>query len=205
VEELVNSATHGLGLLLSVAGLAVLVVLASFYGNAWHIVTCGVYGATLVLLYAASTCYHGVRSPRAKGRLRTAEQAVIFLLVAGTYTPFTLVVMAGAWGWSIFGVVWGLAISGILLNTLYFHRSSAISILLYLGLGWLSLVALIPLKESIPLGGLLWLVAGGIAYSAGVVFLARSDMPYSHGVWHLFVLAGSTCHYLAVFFYVLPW
>lgn len=205
LEELINSATHGVGLLLSVAGLAVLAVLAGIHGNAWHIVACSIYGATLVMVYAASTCYHAVRAPLIKERLRTAEQGVIFLLVAGTYTPFTLVVLAGGWGWSLFGVVWGLALAGVLLNTLYFRRWAAISILLYLGLGWLSLIAIIPLANSLPAGGLLWLLAGGAAYTAGVYFLARSRIPFNHGVWHLFVIAGSACHYLAVLLYVLPW
>ena len=207
IEEIVNTATHGLGLLLSIGGLSVLVVFASIYGTAWHIVGSSIYGATLVLLYAASTCYHAAGSVgymKGKRSLRNVEQAAIFLFIAGTYTPFTLVVLNGAWGWSLFGVVWGLSVTGIIVSRLYVHRSAAVSNLIFLGLGWLSLIAIVPLKDNLPLAGLLWLVSGGVAYTLGVIFLSQNRIPFNHGIWHVSVLAGSTCHYFAVLFYVLP-
>ena len=203
-EELVNTVTHGLGLLLSIGGLALLVTLSSIYGTAWHVVGTSIYGASLVLLFAASTCYHAVPDCGAKRRLRVAEQALIFVLIAGTYTPFTLAAMKAGWGWSLFGIVWGLAIGGIILNTLRFHRHASISVALYLGLGWLGLVSIFPLMDALTLSGLTWLIAGGIAYSVGVMFLAWRELPLHHGIWHIFVLIGSLCHYFAVLFYVVP-
>ena len=203
VAELVNTLTHGLGLLFSIGGLALLVTLSSIHGTTWHIVSSCIYGASLVLLFAASTCYHATPYSELKLRLRVAEQALIFVLIAGTYTPFTLVVLESAWGWSLFGLVWGLAVVGIILNTFHFHRRAPISIALYLGLGWLGLVSIIPLKDSLALRGLTWLLAGGIAYSVGVVFLSWRKLPLHHGIWHVFVLIGGFCHYLAVLFYIL--
>ena len=204
LEELVNTLTHGLGLLLSIGGLALLVTLASIHGTAWHIVSSSVYGASLVLLYGASTCYHGAPFSDAKRRMRVAEQALIFVLIAGTYTPFTLAVLNAGWGWSLFGVVWGLAVVGIIMNTIHLHRYASLPVVLYLGLGWLGLVSIFPLKDSLALGGLTWLVLGGTAYSVGVIFLFWSKLPLNHGIWHTFVLMGSLCHYFAVLFYVLP-
>ncbi len=204
IEEIVNTFTHGLGLLLSIGGLSVLVVFASVYGSAWHIVGCSIYGATLVLVYAASTCYHAAGSMEGKQRLRNVEQASIFLFIAGTYTPFTLVVLSGGWGWGLFGVVWGLSVAGIILSRLYIHRSPAISNLVFLGLGWLCLIAIVPLKDNLPLGGLLWLLSGGVAYTLGIISLSRNRISFNHGIWHVSVLAGSICHYFAVLFYVLP-
>ena len=204
LEEIVNSSTHGLGLALSIGGLSVLVVFASIYGTVWHIISSAIYGATLVLLYGASTCYHAVRSVERKRSLRTVEQAFIFLLIAGTYTPFTLAALNAEWGWSLFGVVWGLAVTGVIVNTIYFQRFPAISNLCYLGMGWLSLIAIVPLRDSLPLGGLVWLLLGGVAYTIGVIVLSRGRLPFNHAVWHVSVLAGSICHYVAVLFYVLP-
>ena len=204
LEEIVNTSTQCVGLALSIGGLAILVVFASIYGTAWHIISCAIYGATLVLLYGASTFYHGVRSVEGKRSLRTVEQAFIFLLIAGTYTPFTLTTLNAEWGWSLFGVVWGFALTGIILNTLYIHSFPAISNMLYLGIGWLSLIAIVPLRDSLPLGGLVWLLLGGVAYTIGIIFLSWRRIPFNHAVWHVFVLAGSICHYFAVLFYVLP-
>ena len=204
IEELVNTLTHGLGLLLSIGGLALLVTLSILHGTAWHLVSSSIYGASLILLFAASTCYHAAPYSETKRRLRVAEQALIFVLIAGTYTPFTLVALESGWGWSLFGVVWGLAAVGIILNTFRFHRHTSISVALYLGLGWLGLVSIFPLKDALALGGLTWLVAGGIAYSVGIIFLSWRNLPFNHGIWHIFVLIGSLCHYFAVLFYVLP-
>jgi hemolysin III len=191
-------------LALSVAGLAVLVTLAALKGTAWHIVGCSVYGATLVLLYTASTLYHSVRSPRLKRFFRIIDHASIYLLIAGTYTPFTLVNLRGGWGWTLFGLVWGLAALGILFKVFFVGRFSIASTAVYLLMGWLVVIAIKPLLTLVPSGGILWLLVGGLAYTAGVVFFAWGKLPYNHAVWHVFVLTGSICHYFAVLFYVLP-
>jgi len=203
-EELANSLTHGLGLALSVAGLVILLVLAARRGTAWHIVSCAVYGATLVLLYAASTLYHSVRSPRIKRICKVIDHSAIYLLIAGTYTPFTLVVLRGPWGWSLFGIVWGLALLGILWKVWFVDHFVVVSTTIYLLMGWLAVVALKPLIASVPPGGLAWIFSGGLAYTVGVGFFAWRRLRFHHALWHMFVLAGSVCHYFAVLFYVLP-
>jgi len=203
-EEIANSITHGLGLVLSVAGLVVLVVFAALRGTAWHIVSCAVYGATLVTLYAASTLYHGLRGPRVKRVLKILDHSAIYLLIAGTYTPFTLVTLRGAWGWSLFGVVWGLALLGILWKVWFVDRFAVVSTTVYLLMGWLAVVAAKPLLASLPPAAIAWILAGGLCYTAGVVFFAWKRLPYAHTVWHLFVVAGSVCHFLAVLLYVIP-
>jgi hemolysin III len=203
-EEIAHAITHGVGLLLSVAGLVVLIILASAHGDAWHVVSCSIFGATLVLLYAASTLYHAIPSPRAKEVLRVLDHAAIFLLIAGTYTPFVLVNLRGGWGWSLFGVVWGLAALGVVLEAVAKQRVKVLSLVLYLGLGWLVAIAIKPLLENVATGGIVLLVLGGLAYSGGVVFYIWRRLPYHHAVWHLFVLAGSVLHFFAVLFYVIP-
>ena len=185
IEEIVNIFTHGLGLLLSIGGVAVLVFFASVYGSAWHIVSCSIYGATLVLVYAASTSYHAAVSIESKQRLRNVEQASIFLFIAGTYTPFTLVVLNGWWGWSLFGVVWGLSVTGIILSKFYVRCPPVILNLVFLSLGWLCLVAIVPLKDNLPLGGFLWLLSGGVAYTLGTIVLSRDRIRFNHGIWHI--------------------
>jgi hemolysin III len=204
LEELANSLTHGVGLLLSVAGLAALVVVAAKRGTAWHIVSCAVYGATLVLLYAASTLYHAVRSPRAKRICKVMDHSAIYLLIAGTYTPFTLVNLRGPWGWTLFGMVWGLALVGVLWKIWFVDHFVVVSTTVYLLMGWLVVIAVKPVITLIPAGGLALILAGGLAYTAGVGFFAWRRLPYHHTVWHAFVLAGSICHYFAVLLYVLP-
>lgn len=204
VEEIANCITHGVGLVLSVIGLVALVVLASIYGGTWHIVGCTIYGVSLVVLYMASTLYHGVRSPRAKRHLRLADHCCIYLLIAGTYTPFTLVTLRGAWGWTLLGLVWGLASVGVLLRILLGERFRFAAVALYLLMGWLAIIAIKPMLALIPTGGLLWIFAGGVTYSFGVIFFSSKRIPHSHAIWHIFVLIGSICHYLAVLFYVLP-
>lgn len=203
-EEIANSITHGLGLLLSIAGLAILAVYASRFGNAWHIVSCVIYGATLVLMYATSTLYHSIPAPRVKRIIRNLDHAAIFLLIAGTYTPFTLVSLRGPWGWTLFGVVWGLAAVGIVLELSMRQRRLALSLLLYLGMGWVVVAAIKPLLAALAPVGLTLLVLGGLAYSLGVIFYVRRSMPYHHAIWHGFVLAGSALHFFAVLFYVIP-
>ena len=203
-EEIAHAITHGVGLLLGIAGLVVLIVFASLRGDAWHVVSVSVYGATLVLLYAASTFYHALPAPRAKNVFRVLDHAAIYLLIAGTYTPFMLVNLRGGWGWALFGVVWSLAVLGIVLEAVAKQRVKVFSVILYLGLGWLVAIAVKPLMQSVEPGGLLLLVAGGLAYSLGVVFYGWKRLPYHHAVWHVFVMAGSLSHFFAVLFYVIP-
>ena len=201
-EELANSLTHGLGLLLALVGLVVLVVAAALHGGTVQIVACAVFGASLVLLYTSSTLYHSVQAPRAKRLLRTLDHSAIFLLIAGTYTPFTLVTLRGPWGWSLFAVVWSLAAAGITLRLVLRRRPTALFLSLYLAMGWCVVVAARPLFAAVGPPGVALLAAGGLAYSLGVPFYVWRRLPYHHAVWHLFVLAGSAFHYAAVLRYV---
>jgi hemolysin III len=203
-EELANRLTHGLGAGLSVAGLVLLVVFAARHGNAWHVVSAAVYGTTLVLLYTASTLYHSFRDERHKQLLRKFDHAAIFLLIAGTYTPFVLVTLRGPWGWSLFGVVWGLAVAGVTIKFWLAGRFRVISTLIYLAMGWLVLIAIKPLVAALPAGGMKLLLAGGLCYTGGAGFYLWKQLPYHHAIWHLCVLAGSACHWAAVFVYVVP-
>jgi hemolysin III len=204
-EEIAHSVTHGVGAVLSVAGVAVLAAFATLRGNAWHVVSCGIYGATLVLTYTASTVYHAIPAslPRAKGVLQALDHSAIYLLIAGTYTPFALGPLQGPWGWTLLGIVWGLALAGILLEMVPRLRHRRWTIVLYLGMGWLALVALEPLVEAISAGGVALLAAGGLAYTAGVLFYVWRR-PFHHAVWHGFVLAGSALHFFCVLFYAIP-
>jgi len=203
-EETANQLTHGLGALLGVAGLVLMVVFASRHGNAWHVVSSAVFGATLVLLYTASALYHSFEGERTRQVLQKFDHAAIFLLIAGTYTPFVLVTLRGPWGWSLFGVVWGLAILGVVLKFWFAGRFRLISTLIYLVMGWLVLIAIKPLLAALPAGGMTLLVAGGLCYTGGALFYLWRRLPYHHAIWHLFVLGGSACHWAAVFFFVLP-
>lgn len=203
-EEIVHALTHGIGLALSVAGLVVLVVAAALRGDAWHITGSAVFGTTLVLLYAASTLYHGIGAPRAKRILQRLDHLAIYLLIAGTYTPFALVSLRGAWGWALLAVIWALALLGIVLELCIPGRVRRLSVSLYLAMGWLAVVALGPLIRSVHPEGLLLLLLGGIAYTVGVAFYAYRWIPYNHAVWHVFVLAGSALHFSCVLGYVIP-
>jgi hemolysin III len=203
-EELANSITHGIGAALGVAALTVLVVYASLAGDPWRIVSTSVYGASLVLLFLASTLYHSFRKPRVKYVFQVLDHAAIFLLIAGTYTPFALVTLRGPWGWTLFGIVWGLAVLGIAFEAGWMGRFPRLSTALYLLMGWVGVLVVWPLWQTLPLGGWGWLVAGGLAYTVGVVFFAWERLPYHHTLWHLFVLAGAACHFFAVFGYVVP-
>jgi len=203
-EEIANSVTHGVGVVLAIGGLGVLTAFASVYGNAWHIVGCSVFGATLILLYAASAFYHGIQLPRAKTVLRSLDHAAIFLLIAGTYTPFTLVNLRGPWGWSLFGVIWGLAVLGVVFEVTILRRRKAVSLALYVAMGWAVVVAVKPVLAAIAPGGLLLLLLGGVAYTAGIGFYVWRRLPYHHAIWHVFVLVGSILHFFAVLFYVIP-
>jgi len=201
-EEVANSVTHGVGWLLSVCGVPVLVTFAAITGGALRVVSCAVFGATLVLLYAASTLYHALPSERAKHVFRVLDHSSIFLLIAGTYTPLSLVAVGGPWGWSLFGAIWVLAAIGILLTTIANGRWRWLSITLYVSMGWLVIIAIRPLMAAVSTRVLVLIVAGGVAYTLGLVFYGWRRLPYSHAVWHLFVLAGSVFHYLAVVFAV---
>jgi hemolysin III len=198
LEEIANTVTHGIGLLLSIAGFVVLLVFAILRGTAWHIVACSIYGATLICLYSASTLYHAVVSSRLKRGLKIFDHSAIYLLIAGTYTPFLLLNLRGPWGWSLFGVIWGLALAGILFKCWFADHWEHLSTAVYVLMGWLVLIATKPVLAHVPSTTLLWLLAGGLFYSSGVIFYVWKRLPYSHAVWHLFVLAGSTCHYFAV-------
>jgi hemolysin III len=203
-EEIAHSITHGVGILLSIAGLAILVAFSSLYGNAWHIVSTSIYGTTLILLYTASTLYHSITHKKAKQLLQRLDHAAIFLLIAGTYTPFTLVNLRGEWGWTLFILVWTIAIAGMILEIAVKKRYKRLSISLYLGLGWLVLVAIKPMLSSVETGGLILLLAGGLFYSLGVIFYIWKNLSFNHAIWHLFVLAGSVLHFFSVLFYVIP-
>ncbi len=203
-DEIANTVTHGIGLVLSVAGFVVLLVLAAVRGSAWHIVACSIYGLTLICLYTASTLYHAVVSPRIKRALRIFDHSAIYLLIAGTYTPFLLVNLRGPWGWSLFGVIWGLALAGILFKFWFVERFGFLSTAVYIAMGWLVVIAAKPVITHVPFTALVWLLAGGLAYTAGVIFYASKRIPYSHAIWHVFVLAGSICHYVAVLSTVIP-
>jgi hemolysin III len=203
-EEIFNVVSHGLGLLLSIAGLVLLVVFASLYGTVWHIVSFSIYGASLVLLYLASTVFHSAKTQKVRNRLNVFDHASIYLLIAGTYTPFVLVTLRGPWGWSLFGVVWGLALAGIVLKLFFTGRYNTLSTILYVILGWLILIAIKPLSEAISTEGLFWLMAGGVSYTIGAVFFLLNKIPFNHAIFHVFVLGGSICHFVAVFWFVLP-
>ena len=201
-EEIANSVTHGLGAALSIAGLVVLVVAAALRGDAWKVVSAAIYGASLVILYGCSTLYHAFPPGRAKRFFKVLDHSAIYVLIAGTYTPFTLVTLRGGWGWSLFGVVWGLALGGVLFKCFFIQRLKVLSTCLYVAMGWVVLIALQPLLRALPLAGFLLLLGGGLCYTAGVLFFS-SRRKWAHAVWHLFVLGGSLLHYATVLSFVI--
>jgi hemolysin III len=201
--ERFNIITHLIGAALALAGLVVLVVFASLKGDPWKIVSFSIYGASLFLLYSLSVLYHSLRG-RAKQFFRTLDHIAIYLLIAGSYTPFTLVTLRGAWGWSLFGTIWLLAIIGIIIDSLHKKGSRAIQMVIYLLMGWLILIAIYPMVQALPTGALVLLVLGGVFYTSGIIFYALDErMKHAHGIWHLFVLAGSISHFFTMLFYVL--
>ncbi len=204
-EDFANSIIHGVGFILSIIGMCVLIAFASIYGNAWHVVSCSIYGSTLVFLYTASTLYHSIQLAKAKRVLRVLDHSTIFLLIAGTYTPFTLVNLRGPWGWSLFGVIWALAVIGILFQTTMLRKGAVVSVAFYVTMGWVVVVAIKPMLSLVDTGGLVLLLLGGVAYTTGVVFYLWRQMPYNHAIWHVFVLAGSALHFFSILLYVIPW
>lgn len=200
-EEIANAATHGVGLVASVIGTPLLLLAAFAGGERLRIAGAIVFATTLVGLYAASTLYHAIPAPRAKQALQLVDHVAIYLLIAGTYTPFTLGVLRGAWGWTLFGIVWGLAALGTVFKLVFRMRFPRLSTLIYVAMGWLAVVAIRPLAASLPGPGLALLVAGGLLYTVGVIFFLAERARFSHTVWHCFVLAGSACHYVAVLRY----
>ncbi|MDF2659592.1 MAG: channel protein hemolysin family [Paenibacillus sp.] len=203
-EEIANAISHGIGALLSAAALAVLVVFASLHGTVWHIVSFSIFGTTLVLLYTCSTLLHSFREGKTKDIFEFLDHSAIYLLIAGTYTPFLLVTLRGPLGWTILGIVWGLAVAGIVFKAFFVKKFIMLSTLFYIGMGWLIVFAIKPLYEQLPWNGLLWLVGGGIFYTVGTIFYVWRKVPYHHAIWHTFVIGGSVCHFIAILFYVLP-
>lgn len=197
-EEIANSITHGLGALASVAALVILNVKAARYGTAWHVVSFSIYGLTLFLLYLFSTFYHALSHRGAKNVFARMDHAAIFLLIAGTYTPFMLTSLRGLWGWSMFAVIWSLAVTGVVIRSIYLSRFRVISTIVYILLGWSFLIAYRQIIQNIPMPSLMFLLYGGICYTVGVIFYVWRKLPFHHAIWHLFVLAGSILHFFAV-------
>ncbi len=203
-EEVANTVTHGLGALLSIAALVLMVAFSAMNGDVWHVTSVSIYGATLVMLYSASALYHGIPVPNVKSLLQKIDHASIYLLIAGTYTPFTLVSLRGPWGWTLFGLVWGIALLGIVVELASRRRRHKLSLALYLGLGWIVLIAIDPMLSKVETGGLVLLLLGGLSYSLGVIFYVRNSMAYHHAIWHVFVMFGSLLHFFSIFYYVIP-
>ncbi|MCW7459517.1 hemolysin III family protein [Leptospira bandrabouensis] len=205
-HEIANAVTHGIGGGLSIAGLSILLTVAVLYGDVWHIVSSAIYGATLILLYLASTLYHGIYHSATKRIFKVIDHASIYLLIAGTYTPFTLVSLRehSEWGWTLFLVVWILAFVGVLLLLLFPGKYSGARVVVYIFMGWLAIFVIKDIRQAIGVGGISWLVAGGLSYTVGVIFYLWDRLPFNHAIWHLFVLSGSICHFFAILFYVLP-
>lgn len=204
-EEIANAISHGIGALLSIVGLTLLIVYASLFGDVWHVVSFTVFGVSMVLLYTFSTLLHAFPQHwKAKRVFEILDHSAIYLLIAGTYTPFLLVALRGPLGWTLFGIVWGLALCGIAFKAFFVDRFILLSTLFYIAMGWLIIVAIKPLYESLPFGGLFWLVLGGVLYTGGTVFYIWRRVPYHHAIWHTFVLGGTACHFIAVLGYLLP-
>lgn len=197
-EEVVNALTHGLGAVIALAAGAVLITLAAVFGDGWQLAGAIVFGATLLLLYLASTLYHAIPHPIAKQRLKVFDHCAIYLLIAGTYTPFTLIGLRDDGGWLLFGVIWALAAMGIIFKLFFTGRFKLVSTLIYVAMGWIALLAIGPMLRQLPPTTLAWLFAGGVAYTVGAVFYMSRRLPYGHAIWHLFVIAGSVCHFVAV-------
>ena len=197
-EEIANSITHGIGAVLSIAALVLLVVFASKYGDPWRIVSFSIYGSTLIILYLSSTLYHSFTNVRVKRFFKILDHSSIYLLIAGSYTPITLVSMRGPWGWTIFGLIWAMAIGGIIAKIFLIEKFKIISVLLYVAMGWLIFIAYKPMLQMVPQGLVIWLIIGGVSYTFGLIFYAVKKVPYFHFIWHLFVLGGSIAHFFGM-------
>jgi hemolysin III len=203
-EELLNSITHGAGVVLSIVALVLLIVLSSLYGSARHVASCAIFGVTLILLYSSSTLYHSIQKPHLKKIFKIFDHCCIYLLIAGTYTPFLMIALHGSLGWTLFGIIWFLAAAGVVFKIFFVHRFKRVSTVAYVLMGWIIIFAIKPLMDTLPAGGIIWLVAGGLSYTLGVIFYTWKRLPFNHAIWHLFVLGGSACHFFAVIFHVLP-
>lgn len=201
-EEIMNALTHGIGAGLSIAGLVILVVFASMQGDAWKIVASAIYGASMIVLYTASTLYHSLSKTKVAPKLNMFDHISIYYLIAGSYTPFMLVNLRGGWGWSIFGVVWACAIAGTVLKIIYGNKLRKVSTIIYLAMGWLIIIAIYPFVKNVETGGIILVVLGGLSYTIGVIFYKWKSLPFNHAIWHLFVLAGTVLQFFAVLFYV---
>jgi len=201
-EEIANSITHGIGAALSIAAFVILVVFAGQQGDVWRIVSFSIYGATLFFLYLASTLYHSFTHEKVKHFFRLMDHSCIFLLIAGTYTPPLLVAMRGTWGWTLFSLIWGLAVFGLIFETLTIGKFKIISVIIYITMGWLAVFALNPMLKALPPGMFKWFLIGGLFYTVGIVFYAWEKISYNHAIWHLFVLAGSITHFFGILFYL---
>ena len=202
-EEVTNAISHGLGAMLAVAGLVILIIYANMFGTTKHIVTFSIFGASMILLYLASTLYHSFPKGKVKDILKICDHSAIFLLIAGSYTPLTLIVLKGRLGWTLFGIVWGIAIAGIIFKMFCFNKFKSFSTLLYILMGWLVIFAIKPLFLSLSTASIVFLVAGGLLYTLGTIFYKWKSLKYSHTIWHMFVLGGSVCHFFTMFF-ILP-
>ncbi len=203
-EEFANALTHGLGATAALAGGAVLVTLAARHGDGWQLVGASVFGLSLLLLYIASTLYHAIQHPVLKARMKVVDHCAIYLLIAGTYTPFTLIGLRGEVGWWLFAAIWTLALAGVVFKLFFTGRFKLLSTLIYIAMGWLVLAAIVPVFRALDAWTFSWLLAGGACYTLGTVFYHRPTMRYSHAVWHMFVVAGSVCHYVSVMAQVAP-
>ena len=203
LEDLVCAVFQAVTLALGIGAVATLLTLAGVFGNAWHNVSFSIYGATLIIVYLFSMLYHATRHPERKRVLKSVDHATIHLLIAGTYTPFALVTLGGGWGWSILGVVWGLAVVGIALQVAFGNRYRGVGVVLYLAMGWLMVIVIYPLVQSLPAWGVAWMVLGGLLFTGGVPFYLRKSLRFNHVVWHSFVLAGNACFYFVILFFVL--
>jgi hemolysin III len=204
-EEVANAVTHGIGIVLAIIGLVVMLVRSNAHGDAWHVTGSAIFGATMITCFTTSTLYHSIPSERLQGFLRALDHSAIFLLIAGTYTPFMLVSLRGPWGWSLLSVIWAAALVGIVLRLFWRGRFHGVVVGLYLAMGWAVVVAVKPMLAAVQPGGLVLLLAGGLAYTGGVVFYRWGTLRYHHAIWHFFVMLGCGLHYFAVLYYVLPW
>jgi hemolysin III len=201
-EEIANAVSHGIGALLSIAALVILIVQAAVHGSVWHVVSFTIFGASLVILYTCSTLLHSLRG-KAKDVFEILDHSAIYILIAGTYTPFLLVTLRGPLGWTLFGIVWGLALVGIVFKAYFVKKFIVLSTLFYIGMGWMIILAFPSLLKLLPMGGIVWLVIGGLLYTVGSVFYVWRKVPYHHAIWHAFVIGGSVSHFFAVVLYVI--